>query len=890
MSSPRSSLLSRLLTRSAVFLAALLLASPAAHAIVDDDLLPANLVGKTLTFTHTALTPNTLEPSVNTYRIVFSTASTYVRSSATLTTEGGTYTILDSSIAPNTGGRATTIQINNNWYASGNNTAILLTLTQAAGSGAFAATEFFNPQKNSGGVFTIAGASGGGGTTAAPVITSAATATATVGSAFSYQITTSPAATAYTNAGGNVPISINPTTGLVTGTFSAPGTFNFSFTALNSAGTTKAFTVTVTAVGAAPIALVITSSAALNGTVGVAFNYQITATGSPTSYRLTGQPAFLNFNTTVGTVTGFPTAAGTYAFTVTAINATGSASRNVVLTVAGSASTVAAAPYNLSGYRNRTGQTFQFTATGANAGAIWGTDVYTDDSNLAAAAVHAGVLALGQTKTVTVTILAGQSSYTASDRNGVKSGGYSTWPGSYSFAGAGAVTTGDAAVSIPAAAPGFVLATSTIATGGRLVCPVTVRGGGTYSYRWYLNGTLISGATANPYVVESATVANAGTYAADVTNALGTARLTAGTVTISSAGAPVFSLQPFNKVVAPGGTFALAADASGDGNSYQWLRNGVALSGENGPIILRQNVNAADAGTYAVRVTNGAGTITSANATVTLNPNAAVIANISVRTAATPGQIITPAFTVSGTGKKRVLIRASGPALAAFGLTGVMADPKFDVYDGSTRIAGNDTWDPALTTAFAAVGAFGFPTGSKDAALVLDLDASASGRGYTIQVTGVNNSAGIVLVEVYDLGNPSGASKLTNVSVLTKADTGLSTLILGLVLKGEGQRTLLVRGIGPKLAAFGIGALLTDPKIQVFDNEQRTIITNNDWSGADFVSELVQASGYVGAFALDNNSADSATLALLQPGNYTVQISGNDGGVGNAIIEVYEVP
>ncbi len=207
-----------------------------------------------------------------------------------------------------------------------------------------------------------------------------------------------------------------------------------------------------------------------------------------------------------------------------------------------------------------------------------------------------------------------------------------------------------------------------------------------------------------------------------------------------------------------------------------------------------------------------------------------------------------------------------------------------------TRINGNDTWDPALAPTFAAAGAFGFPAGSKDAALVLDLDASPSGRGYSVQVTGANNSAGIVLVEVYDLGNPTGASKLTNVSVLTKADTGQSTLILGFVLRGEGQRTLLIRGIGPKLAAFGVGGLLLDPKLQVFDNDQRVVITNNDWSGADFVSELVQASAYVGAFALDNNTADSATLALLQPGNYTVQISGNDGGVGNAIIEVYEVP
>jgi len=222
------------------------------------------------------------------------------------------------------------------------------------------------------------------------------------------------------------------------------------------------------------------------------------------------------------------------------------------------------------------------------------------------------------------------------------------------------VTTTDVATAVPAAAPGFVAATTGLALGGRFVCPVTVRGGGTYTYRWYLNGVLIPGATTNPYIVDSVGTANAGTYAADVTNALGTARITAGTLDVGAAGLPVFSLQPFNKVVAPGGTFALAAEASGTGNTYQWLRNGVALSGENGPILLRQSVNSGDAGTYAVRVSNASGTVTSANSIITLNENAAVIANISVRTATTAGQIVTPAFTIAGTRKKRC--RSAPPA------------------------------------------------------------------------------------------------------------------------------------------------------------------------------------------------------------------------------------
>ena len=93
------------------------------------------------------------------------------------------------------------------------------------------------------------------------------------------------------------------------------------------------------------------------------------------------------------------------------------------------------APSNLKSYRDKVGQVFQFTLTGTLSGSVWGTDIYTDDSALACAAVHAGVVLPGETKVVTVRILAGQSSYQGSVRNGVTSSSFGTWPGSFSFVG-----------------------------------------------------------------------------------------------------------------------------------------------------------------------------------------------------------------------------------------------------------------------------------------------------------------------------------------------------------------------------------------------------------------------------------------------------------------------
>jgi hypothetical protein len=89
-------------------------------------------------------------------------------------------------------------------------------------------------------------------------------------------------------------------------------------------------------------------------------------------------------------------------------------------------------PGNLKAYESRIGETFSFSVTGSAAGgSIWGTDIYTTDSRLATAAVHAGVLKEGETGVVKVKISAGQASYTGSTKNGVASSPYANYGGSY---------------------------------------------------------------------------------------------------------------------------------------------------------------------------------------------------------------------------------------------------------------------------------------------------------------------------------------------------------------------------------------------------------------------------------------------------------------------------
>lgn len=82
--------------------------------------------------------------------------------------------------------------------------------------------------------------------------------------------------------------------------------------------------------------------------------------------------------------------------------------------------------------RGKAGLVIYVTVTGSNNGGIFGSGIYTDDSNIATAAVHAGVLAVGQKGVVKLTLRPGQSSYTSSTANGITSSSFSSWPGSFS--------------------------------------------------------------------------------------------------------------------------------------------------------------------------------------------------------------------------------------------------------------------------------------------------------------------------------------------------------------------------------------------------------------------------------------------------------------------------
>jgi hypothetical protein len=235
-------------------------------------------------------------------------------------------------------------------------------------------------------------------------------------------------------------------------------------------------------------------------------------------------------------------------------------------------------------------------------------------------------------------------------------------------------------------------------------------------------------------------------------------------------------------------------------------------------------------------------------------------------------------FIITGATSKQVLIRGIGPSLTGFGVPNVLADPVLELHGpGAFATITNDNWKQTQETEIQATGIP--PTDDLESAIVATLDPGA----YTAIMRGHGNTSGVALVEVYDL-NQEVDSKLANLSTRAFVSTSDNIVIAGFMLGGSnGDDRIVVRGIGPSLAAFGVSNALANPTLELRNTNGTLLIANNDWQ-----DNQAQAAELTAAGLAPTNNLESGIATTLPPGLYTALLSGLNNGTGIGLIEVYD--
>ena len=190
-----------------------------------------------------------------------------------------------------------------------------------------------------------------------PSITSALAVSGTDGIPFSYTVTANNGATNFMASGLPPGLTLNGTTGVISGTITASGTSNVLLSASNVLGiggtSTVIFSITDLALPS------VTSPGVALGGAGNTFSYTIGSTNYPTSFSAIGLPAGLSLNATTGVISGTLPAIGTYGVTIGATNFTGSTTTNLTITVG--------IPYFWNNFAGNPGVTGSLNGTGSNA-------------------------------------------------------------------------------------------------------------------------------------------------------------------------------------------------------------------------------------------------------------------------------------------------------------------------------------------------------------------------------------------------------------------------------------------------------------------------------------------------------------------------------------------
>jgi hypothetical protein len=265
----------------------------------------------------------------------------------------------------------------------------------------------------------------------------------------------------------------------------------------------------------------------------------------------------------------------------------------------------------------------------------------------------------------------------------------------------------------------------------------------------------------------------------------------------------------------------------------------------------------------------------------------AALRNISTRgNVQTGDNLLIAGFIVTGNAPRNIVLRAIGPSIKSNGqpLAGTLQDPTLELHDGTGAVvAKNDNWktdDATGQSQQASIeGTSVPPSDDRESAIVKMLNPGQ----YTAIVRGKANTAGISVVEAYDL-NPFATSKLANISTRGPVASGDNVMIAGFVAgpQNAAPTTILIRGMGPSLTSAGVPNALQDPTLELHDGNGNKVRVNDNWKDT-------QEADIEGTGIPPNDNRESAIFTEIAPGNYTAILAGKDNTGGNGLIEVYSI-
>jgi hypothetical protein len=226
---------------------------------------------------------------------------------------------------------------------------------------------------------------------------------------------------------------------------------------------------------------------------------------------------------------------------------------------------------------------------------------------------------------------------------------------------------------------------------------------------------------------------------------------------------------------------------------------------------------------------------------------------------------------------------------------GRLMDPILELHDSNGQTITNDNWRAGgQETEIQQSGLA--PADDREAAIIRTVPAG----NFTAIIRGANDTTGIGLIEVYDLGTitsaeeeerferpdaPAAAIELGNLSVRANVQTDDNVLIDGIILRGGNPKRVVFRALGPSLKSNGnpVPGTLQNPTMELHDQNGVLLQSNDDWEQASNASEI-QATGLA-----PSDPKESAILMSLTSGNYTTIVRGVDRTTGIALNEAYKL-